>query len=292
MSNLAQEERSRAKEILLWVIFTERPLTVRELTEALTLQDTDERAPTDRIPSPLDPSKLLRPCGGLVEVSHGDPEHVDGWIIHLAHSSIRELLTADRSREEREERAELGELADLMFFDYHMNHGLLAKTRLSYLMLQDIESATGSVDCHPPSQWPPPASSTIHQDPRLSSYALLGYAVQNWSSHVAQNIDYDAKRDPRSERVLSHPRKAQKDGILRPAYHSHSLHRNLTFPSPPNDEHDSGDDPRPETDALDPLSHVTRFGILAGVKLLLRGKDPKTHQDQYARALWTATFYH
>ena len=126
MSNLAHEERSRAKEILLWVIFAERPLTVRELTEALTLQDTDERFPTDRIPSPLDPSKLLRPCGGLVEVSHGDPEHVDGWIIHLAHSSIRELLTAERSREER---AELGELSGLMSFDHHMNHGLLAKTR-------------------------------------------------------------------------------------------------------------------------------------------------------------------
>ena len=34
------------------------------------------------------------------------------------------------------------------------------ETCLSYLMLQDIESAAGSVDCHPPSQWPPPASST------------------------------------------------------------------------------------------------------------------------------------
>ena len=168
----------------------------------LTPQDTDERFPTDRIPSPLDPSQLLRPCGGLVEVSHGDPEHVDGWVVHLAHSSIRELLTADRSREER---AELGELADLMFFDYHMNHGLLAKTRLSYLMLQDIESAAGSVDCHPPSRWPPPASSTIQQDRRLSSYALLGYAIQNRSLHVAQNIDYDAKRGLRTERVLSWP---------------------------------------------------------------------------------------
>ena len=75
-----------------------------------------------------------------------------------------------------------------------MNHGLLAKTSPSYLMFQDVESAARSVDCHSPSQWPPPAASAIHQDPRLSSYGFLGHAIQKWSEHVAQNRYYGSKR--------------------------------------------------------------------------------------------------
>ena len=68
--------------------FVERPLTVRELTEALTLKDTDGRLPTHQIPSPLDPGQIL-PCGG--------------WTARLAHSSTKEHLAADRFREERVE---------------------------------------------------------------------------------------------------------------------------------------------------------------------------------------------
>ena len=148
---------------------------MRELTEALPLKDTGGRLPTHQIPSPLDPGQIL-PCGGLVEVSRsGDPEHVGGWTVRLAHSSTKEHLTADRFREER---VEIRELADSIF-GYHMNHGLLAKTCLSYLIIQDVKCGAGSVDRHSPSQWPPPAASTIHQDPTLSSYGLRSYAIQN-----------------------------------------------------------------------------------------------------------------
>ena len=159
-SSLAPKDQTRAKDILRWEIFVERPLTVHELTEALTLKDTDGRLPTHQIPSPLDPGQIL-PCGG--------------WTLRLAHSSTKEHLAADRFREER---VEIGGLADLIF-DHHMNHGLLAKTCLSYQIIQDVKFGAGSVDRHSPSQWPPPAASTIHQDPTLSSYGLRSCAIQN-----------------------------------------------------------------------------------------------------------------
>jgi len=280
---LGKEERDRAKEILRWALFAERPLSIKELTEALTMRDGDATFPKERLPPCIDEgyinSQILGLCAGLVEARRqgASPE---AWTIHIAHSSIKDFLTKHYRKKEREG---LGRLSEFIFSDYHLSHGILANTCLSYSMLEDIHMAATMIDYDPSSEWPPPLPRTSPSlSKALEPYSFLQYATSNWALHAQQNVDYDAALYPRISAVLTHPRKARRHGIPRPAYHSPEWHRVLFF-----HEHAPA-----LAEPISPLDTCVRFGILHGVKLLLRNITPASHPEAYVRALWMAVYYH
>ena len=280
---LDKEERDRAKEIFRWTLFAERPLSIKELTEALMMRDGDASFPKERLPPCIDEgyinSQILGLCAGLIEVRRQGTAP-EAWTIHIAHSSIKDFLTKRRSKKERED---LGRLSKFIFSDYHFSHGILANTCLSYSMLEDIHMVATMVGYDSSLEWPPPLPRTSPSlSKALKPYSLLQYATSNWALHAQQNVDYDAALYPRISAVLSHPRKARKHGISRPAYHSPEWHRVLFL-------HEHAPAP---AEPISPLDTCARFGILHGVKLLLRNITPASHPEVYVRALWIAVYYH
>ncbi|CUS12822.1 unnamed protein product [Tuber aestivum] len=277
-----KEERDRAKEILRWALFAERPLSVKELTEALVLKDGDATFPKERLPPCIDEgyinNQILRLCAGLVEVRRqgAAPE---AWTIHITHSSTKDFLTYRYSKTERED---LGRLSEFTFSDYHLSHGVLANTCLSYSMLEDIHMVATMVDFDSTSEWPPLSSTSPSLSRALKPYSLFQYATSNWTLHTQQNADYDAALYPRISAALTHPRKARKYGISRPSYHSPEWHQVLFF-----HEHAPA-----LAKPISPLDTCVRFGILHGAKLLLRNITPVSHPETYVRALWMAVYYH
>ncbi|KAG0637297.1 hypothetical protein HOY80DRAFT_282782 [Tuber brumale] len=279
---LGKEERDRAKEILRWALFAERPLSVKELTEALILKDGDATFPKERLPPCIDEgyinSQIIRLCAGLVEVRRQGTAP-EAWTIHIAHSSTKDFLTNRYSKKERED---LGSLSEFIFSDYHLSHGILASTCLSYSMLEDIHMVATMVDFDSSTEWPPLPRASSSLSKALEPYSLLQYATSSWALHAQQNVDYDAALYPRISAALTHPRKARKYGISRPAYHSPEWHRVLFF-----HEHAPA-----LAKPISPLDTCVRFGILHGVKLLLRNITPVSHPEVYVRALWIAVYYH
>lgn len=99
IQSLDDEDRQRAISILRWLVFAYRPLTVREMTEALII-DIDDRNETfceDYLPETIDDNyvngEIKGLCSSLIEVRSGsDDSSLDLRTVHLVHASVREFL--------------------------------------------------------------------------------------------------------------------------------------------------------------------------------------------------------
>ncbi|KAF2732168.1 hypothetical protein EJ04DRAFT_608906, partial [Polyplosphaeria fusca] len=87
-----KDRAERAKKIFQWAIYSERPLTIRELEDALSVS-ADQKA-WQSPPYKLDMSRLAKMCGNLVNY---DP--ASGTVL-LAHHSVESFLLSCSSREE------------------------------------------------------------------------------------------------------------------------------------------------------------------------------------------------
>jgi predicted ATPase len=88
---------SRALSILRWVTFALRPLTVLEITEALTIADEGEDLDTDELPDTIDEeyikSGILGICGSFVETQNADADpSLDSMTIRLSHFSVKQYI--------------------------------------------------------------------------------------------------------------------------------------------------------------------------------------------------------
>ena len=190
---LPEKDRERAVSILQWVLFALRPLTVRELTEALLI-DVDNSATellVEDLPDTWDEyhvkENICRPCGSLLELRHQDLVEgttVDGRgpsSLHKSHKNATswpiESLTVNFVHCSVERFLIDSHDLGLPFFDRYFSlesvHDLLARTCFSYLCNRYLER--------------PQHNNVEEVAAVLKEHAFLDYAANSWSYHSMAN---------------------------------------------------------------------------------------------------------
>ncbi|MCJ1346752.1 hypothetical protein MMC31_004970 [Peltigera leucophlebia] len=166
ISGLPKYEKLRALDILRWVTFALRPLTVLEITEALLIEDNDNCADlrSDELPDDVDKDfvdeQIIGLCGSLLEIRSSGVEKMQSPgsnTIHLAHFSVKEYLLAmipDKS---------------VLFSNRNSQNASLAKLCLRYLNY--------------PTVW---ISNSPHGS-NHSHHSFLDYAVTSWHKHAVMD---------------------------------------------------------------------------------------------------------
>lgn len=96
----AEQDRNRALDILRWLTYGCRALTVQEMAEALAidLDMTKEVFQEDDIPAEIDKeysnNEIRGLCYSLVELRDGENSKPSFETVHLVHASVREYLSA------------------------------------------------------------------------------------------------------------------------------------------------------------------------------------------------------
>lgn len=167
---LGNDERTRAISILRWTLFATRPLTVRELTEALIVRDkiTCDRFPVDDLPDAWDEyytnDQIRRLCGSLIEIRSSEShEPLTTHTVQFVHFSVKEYLT-------REGDIKLSTPRMLSFSDAPFEHSLLAQTCLRYLCYEEFKVQE--------------RSTKQSLQSKMNSYAFLLYAALSWNIHA------------------------------------------------------------------------------------------------------------
>ena len=101
IQNLVEPNRNRAVEILRWLTFGYRALTVQEMAEALIIEidEASDAFCRDDLPEEIDAeysnNEIKGLCGSLIEL-RGESEDPDPQsnTVHLVHASVREYLIA------------------------------------------------------------------------------------------------------------------------------------------------------------------------------------------------------
>ena len=197
--DLDSEDRERALSILRLVLYAARPLTVRELAEALLISVNDEAVddwfPQDDLPETWDEDytdeQIVGVCGSLIDIRGGEAGNsVENQTVHFVHFSVKEYLL-------RTVNIELPVLVKDYFTDTFRVDELITKICLRYLCLKDFQQA---------------AHSTITEfDTRAKKYAFLQYAAlylpthllhaQPWSQSIVNLCN--ALLDPSASRWLA-----------------------------------------------------------------------------------------
>jgi ankyrin repeat protein len=168
---LSEDERRRAVAILRWILFASRPLTVKELTEALLVDaDNDGDAfPVDDLPDPCDEEyaddQITRLCGSLVHIRTGEWDCFEESTVHFVHFSVKEYLSQTSEVSCRTPSV-------ISFPNSNAEHDLLARTCLHYLSYDDFKLRR---------------HSTFDElSDKLGQYAFLSYASLSWYGHAGR----------------------------------------------------------------------------------------------------------
>ena len=101
VQNLQEPDRTRAVEVLRWLTFAFRPVTVRELAEALVISLDNESVAfsADDLPADIDNEyingEIKNLCGSLLELREDSQQQGPAFsTVHLVHASVREFLVA------------------------------------------------------------------------------------------------------------------------------------------------------------------------------------------------------
>lgn len=148
--------RQEAKSALLWLAFSERPLRLTELAEAIVINPRSDPPfdPEERFP---DPQNVLQILSSLVSISANDTR--DGVVVTvtLAHFSVKEYLVSDRIQESP---------AQQFTISNSVAHYFIAECCLLYILhyAYTAEKANSRED--------------------FSTYPLLKYASERWYMHI------------------------------------------------------------------------------------------------------------
>lgn len=163
------DEKHRAIAILRWIMYATRPLSVRELTEALLIQLDDEHTsyPRDDLPDTYDDvyvnDQIRRLCGSLIDVKpQNGLTHISSHLVQLVHFSVKEYLT----RSLTEQLLWDGEVA---LSEPLGNHAYLTQCCLQYLCYDNFNQRT--------------ISTVKEYDERSREFAFLRYASTQWGVH-------------------------------------------------------------------------------------------------------------
>ena len=149
IQNLKRRYRSRALSILRWVTFSARPLTVRELTEALLVLDTNEpeNVDFDNAPRCIDADYIANEiyglCGSLIEFrnTRSNPR-LELLTLHLRHFSVRHFLLS------KEILPELSDTTTNSFRDCRVCNNSLSISCIRYLQNLDVQKELASNSAH------------------------------------------------------------------------------------------------------------------------------------------------
>ncbi|KAL8707961.1 MAG: hypothetical protein Q9220_007104 [cf. Caloplaca sp. 1 TL-2023] len=173
-----EEEEVRAFKILLWVLHSLRPLTVRELTEALLvgLEDGDSSYPLEDLPDAYDESyvsdQLRRLCGSLIDIKpRTDSPDVANHTVQFVHFSVKEFLAKALERH-RPSTFDVGTL------NIASTHDFLARMCLQYLCY-DIFIQTF-------------VSTKEHFEKRIRDFPFLRYASNAWYMHASRQKPFSS----------------------------------------------------------------------------------------------------
>lgn len=95
---LDAKDRKRAQDIFRWILFGVRPLTIRELSEAVLVDPNGKTEPVlDELPEEIGQDfidfQILRLCGSLVTIRpDSEVEELENYTLHLVHYSVKEFI--------------------------------------------------------------------------------------------------------------------------------------------------------------------------------------------------------
>lgn len=208
----------RAVVILKLVLFAARPLTVREMAEALAVYFNEESAeyPHDDLPDPFTEesvdgeyvgSYILKPCGSLIELRR---EHANialaSQTIHFVHFSVKEFLL-------RKPLYMSGPDQRLCFSEESTEHDWMAGICLQYMCYDEfddksnkpIQSAEAFICTYPffsytATSWPGHFRRSKSGNTRLDTLNLVWklFNKENWKiwATLFESISQDSSRDP------------------------------------------------------------------------------------------------
>ncbi|KAI9679519.1 MAG: hypothetical protein M1817_005541 [Caeruleum heppii] len=174
LCRIVEEDSSTACALLQWLAFTQRPLTIEELAEAIIFRpgsfrlDTDTEAKLETLDEErfLDTSEVLELCSSLVVRTRSGSGHS---MVSLAHLSVVEFLTSDRIRRSHARRYAIADVD---------SHTYLGNTCLLYLAMFDrsdmLPNAVSVFDG---------TEQSFHR--KLDeTFPLLRYSARHWPYHV------------------------------------------------------------------------------------------------------------
>lgn len=264
---LGTDERMRAISILRWTLFAVRPLTVRELTEALVVRDNNDTCdcfPVDDLPDTLDEyytnDQIRRLCGSLIEIRSSEPHQpLSTHTVQFVHFSVKEYLT-------RADDIDLSAERMLNFSDAPSEHSLLARICLRYLCYKDF-----TVKHH---------STEESLQSKIDAHAFFRYAAQSWYVHSKRSGKYrqdldglvNTLFDPEASRWLLWPEVLETE--KRSLRWSHALLNKLN--SHPG-----------------PMYYAAWLGLTRTMEFLrVQGLDLNSEGGVYGSALQAAAFKH
>ncbi|PGH17507.1 hypothetical protein AJ79_01107 [Helicocarpus griseus UAMH5409] len=155
LSRISTPDIPLARQALLWLVHSSRPLTLSELAEGAILKPgITTLTAEDKL---HDPEDILEVCGSLVTL--------DGTRVILAHNSVRDYLLSPRAAR------------NLPTFHLPGSQCLpeLATLCLTYLLMDPF--ATG------------PCQTSKEIISRLENWPLLMYISHNWAGHARSHLD-------------------------------------------------------------------------------------------------------
>ncbi|RAK89848.1 hypothetical protein BO79DRAFT_263513, partial [Aspergillus costaricaensis CBS 115574] len=142
IGKLDESNRIPVKNLLRWVAFALRPLSLEEITSAMAINADNEVNPfCDEDLVLLDPESFIDSCSSLVSTyCRGDESSgTQGVYVKLAHFTVREFLTSDAILR--------GSCSDF-FMDARSSHAVLANCSLAYFH-HAVQSAAGDPWTYP-----------------------------------------------------------------------------------------------------------------------------------------------
>ncbi|KAF1816596.1 ankyrin repeat protein [Eremomyces bilateralis CBS 781.70] len=170
LSRIPPSDRSLARDVLLWLSFSVRPLTIHELAEAVVLHDSDRSLDEDcRLAKP---KALLTLCQGLIHAEVGlsySESNIppaakmlsDNASVKLSHDSIRTFLMSDWIK--------TSSVSGFALDSVSSNREIMRKC-LTYLYFDEFSNGR--------------VTGSVHLRNRFRAHPLLLYAAYFWPYHA------------------------------------------------------------------------------------------------------------
>ncbi|KAF8534915.1 hypothetical protein BDD12DRAFT_940572 [Trichophaea hybrida] len=171
LRRVSSDNRPTVKEILRWVAFAQRPLTLQELSIAIAVrpEDTSMASIADKMETDLR-KVVSRLLGPIIEIRSDDT-------VHFVHFSVKEFLMG--MNDWSEGHAYRDELSPFLL-SYTYSHSRIALACLTYLAFEEFEEESKAVlfeqdSCH---------RHIVEDQCRKNQF--LGYAAYYWFEHAKQ----------------------------------------------------------------------------------------------------------
>ena len=184
---LKGHRREQALAVLRWILFAQKPLSVRELAEALILTSNETEAyPFEALPTTWNTqyvdehyvnAAIIKYCGSLVELrKSGDDDNLALKTVHFVHASVRDYLLTSHG-----ERGPV----DVGLLDKLTENDHLAQLCLRYLCYGVFNEAD---------------ISKIKK--RIKRFPFLFYATKSWFNHARLRGEVSHNLEPSIEKLF------------------------------------------------------------------------------------------